>query len=135
MAHQFNFNGTMSFEDSIIVEDLGNTCLEAVDELNYCYYFITRTKLGTTTCVEFGPIDLEDDLLPDETNIHFERFEFSNNAIIKKIGKFLMSKKNMLVKSKKVKIIQVVEKPIEEVLQNGVNIFDYIKEYSDTSNY
>lgn len=133
--HQFNYNGETTYNDCLIVEDLGNTCLQATDELGYCYFFIAKTRLGTTSSIEFGPIDLEDDLLPDESDIHFERFEFSNKIIIKKISKFLMSKKNMLVKSKKVKIIQVVEIPLEEALNYGVNIFDYIKDYSDTSNY
>ncbi len=132
MTHQFNFNGQISYDDSIIVEDLGNACLHAVDELNYSYFFITKTSLGTTSCLEYGPLDLDDTLLPDETYIEFSRFEYSHNAIIKKIGKFLQSKKNMVVKSKKVKIIQVTQITLEEALNYGVNVFDYLK---DEENY
>ena len=127
MSHLFNYNGSVTYEDSVNVEDLGNTCLQAVDELNYCYFFITKTSLGITSCLEYGPIDLEDDLLPDETNIQFSRFEFSNKTIIKKINAFLMPKKNLLVKTKKCKIIQVTELSLKEALSFGVNIFDYLQ--------
>ena len=132
MTHQFNYNGQVSYEDFIIVEDLGNVCLHAVDELNYSYFFITKTTLGTTSCLEFGPLDIDDTLLPDESNIHFCRFEYSNNMIIKKITKFLGPKKNMLVKTRKVKVSQVTEITFEEALSYGVNLIDYLK---DEENY
>lgn len=128
MVHQFSYNGTVSYNDSLIVEDLGNTCIEAVDELGYCYYFITRTKLGITSCLEYGPLNLDDNLLPDESNIKFSRFEFSNNAIIKKIVAFLGPKKSMMLKTKKVKIIQALEKSFDEVIEYGVNMFEYFKD-------
>lgn len=132
MTHQFNYNGQVSYEDFVVVEDLGNACLQAIDELGYSYFFITKTKLGTTSCLEYGPLNLDDELLPDESTIEFSRFEYSEKGIIKKIAKFLQMKKSMVVKTKKVKIIEVLQMSLDEALSCGVDIVGYFK---DEENY
>ena len=135
MAYTINYNGTTTWSDSLTIESLGNVCLHAIDELDYSYFFVARTLLGETSYVEFGPLRLGDSLLPDEYNVKFERFEYSNNKLIKLISQFIRPKKNMIVKSRKVKITSIEEVDVDYALSCGVDVISYIKDYSETSNY
>lgn len=134
MARTFNYNGEVLWSDEITLESLGNVCLEATDSLERCHYLIARTSLGETTYLEFGPLYHDNELLPDSYDIHFERFEYSDNAMIKKISKFLGPKKG-IIGNKKVKIINVKEITFDEALTYGIDPFKYLSGYSDTSNY
>lgn len=133
MSRTFNYNGEVLWSDEITLESLGNVCLDAVDSVERHYFLIARTLLGETTYLEFGPLYLEKELLPDKHDIHFERFEFSENALAKKITKFLGPKQ--FIGNKKVKIIDVKEITVDEALSYGINPFKYLMDYSDTSNY
>lgn len=133
MSRTFQYNGEVLWSDEITLESLGNTCLEAEDSVGRCHYLITRTLLGETTCLEFGPLYKDNELLPDEHSIFFSRFEFSENAISKKIAKFLGPKK--FYGNKKVKIVSVKEIDVDEALSYGIDPFKYLSNYSATSNY
>ena len=133
MGRTFNFNGECIYYDSIELESLGNVCLDATDAVERHHFLIARTSLGETTYLEFGPLYLEEELLPDNHDIHFERFDYSDNAMIKKITKFLGPKK--FIGNKKVKIAHVKEITFEEALSYGIDPFKYLSDYSDTSNY
>ena len=113
MSKTFNYNGEVMWSDEITLESLGNVCLDATDVLDRHHFLIARTSLGETTYLEFGPLYLEKELLPDNHDIHFERFDYSDNAMIKKITKFLGPKQ--FIGNKKVKIADVKEITFEEL--------------------
>jgi len=133
MSRTFCYNGEVMWSDEITLESLGNVSLEAIDAVGRSHFLITRTALGETTYLEFGPLYKENELLPDNHDIHFERFEYSDNALIKKITKFLGPKK--FIGNKKVKITEVKELDVNEALSYGIDPFKYLMNYSETSNY
>ena len=133
MARTFPFNGEVLWSDEITLESLGNVCLDVTDAVERHHYLIARTSLGETSYLEFGPLYSENELLPDDYSIHFERFEYSDNAMIKKIVKFLGPKK--FIGNKKVKITNVKEISFDEALTYGIDPFKYLSYYSETSNY
>lgn len=133
MAKTFKFNGEVLWSDEITLESLGNVSLDVVDALERHHFLITRTALGETTYLEFGPLYVERELLPDDYSIHFERFDYSDNALIKKISKFLGPKKS--IGNKKVKVVSVNEIDFHEALSYGIDPFKYLSSYNDTSNY
>lgn len=133
MSRTFNFNGTVMYSDSITLESLGNVSLEAIDAVGRHFYLVIRTALGETSYLEYGPLYPDNELLPDETNIHFKRIEFSENALTKVIATFLSPKK--FIGNKKVAIDKVEIIDVDLALSYGINPFKYLSEFSDTSNY
>jgi len=134
-SYSFPYNGSVSYSEELTLESIGNTCLHVIDELDFHYFLITKTKLGVTTYLEFGPLQLDGDLLPDEYNVIFRRFEYSTVDLVKRISAFLRPKKNMYDKKRKIGIATVQEISEEELLNYGVDVFAYLKSYSDTTNY
>ena len=131
----FNYNPEYLFSSSFEVESVGNVCLEAIDEEGSYHYLVMITSLGITTHLEFGPLCKDDDLLPDKHTIIFSRFEFSEKSACKVINDFLKLKQSALNPKKKVKIceINIVEK--DYVLDQGINVYAYLRDYNDASNY
>lgn len=130
---RFQYNGEVLYNKELILDDAGNTCLQAIDSVQRCFYLYIRTSLGESTVLEFGPLYSEDELLPEEYTIHFKRIEYSDNAIRKIISDFLRPKK--FVGNKKVSIEEVNEIDFDEALSYGIDPFKYLSKYSDTSNY
>ena len=133
MSKTFNFNGTVTYNDSIYIEHEGNVALEATDTVGRSFFLVIRTALGESSYLEFGPLYKDEELLPEDTTIHFKRIEYSEYELDKVILKFLGPKKwigNKKVPLEKVEIISV-----DLALSYGINPFKYLSEFSDTSNY
>ena len=127
MTKTFNYNGEVLWSDSITLESLGNVSLEARDSFDRNYYLIARTSIGETTVLEFGPVYPEEEVLPPNYSIFYDKFECSDNAMIKRITKFLGPKKG--IGKKKVPIVSVKEISFDEAVTYGINPFKYVKDY------
>ena len=124
----FKFGAETTYNNEIDIDDIGNVCIEAVDDAFQNYYLIIRTSLGVTTVVEYGPLVPDIELLPKTTKIEFKRFGFKEEAISKIISKFLSNRFKQKIES-----AYIID--YEDALDSGVNIFDYMRNYSETSNY
>ena len=133
MGRTFSYNGTVTYNDSLYLESLGNVSLEATDTVGRSFFLVIRTALGEASCLEFGPVYKGEELLPDDMTIHFKRIEYSENELIKIITKFLGPKK--FIGNKKVPIEKVEVIDTDLALSYGVNPFKYLSEFSDDSNY
>ena len=118
------FGVKSSYENEIDIDDIGNVCLEAVDDAFQTYYLVIRTSLGTTTIVEYGPLVPDVGLLPKTTDIRFKRMGYKADAISNIINKFLAHRYQHKIES-----ASIVD--YNYALDCGVDIFEYMRNYSD----
>lgn len=130
MGKEFKYNAMTEYFSSFEVESIGNVCLEAVDNLEMHYFLMIKTLLGESTILEFGPVVIGDDLLPDNTQITFRRMAFKEKSIIKIINEFTRSRNKG---KNKIELVKVVDDAY--LLSCGIDIFDYMREFSAESNY
>ena len=133
-SYEYGYNGSIQYADYLELEDNMNFALEAYDSDGLCYYLVAYTRLGTTTTLEWGPLSLEDDIVPEESIIKYNKFDCDEKEIDNAITKFLSSKKrltshkkNPFDKSKRTKIVEVNVLEIEEALTHGINLFNFLK--------
>lgn len=127
---EFKFNSETLYYNQLEVENIFQACIKATDENQFNYYLIIRTLLGESSTLEYGPLIDKDTLLPDMTTITFERFETNEKKLKKKIQNFLSS-----CGKGKNKIVEAEEISFEEALEEGVDLFDYMRGFSKDTNY
>lgn len=71
------------------VEDIGNCSIEANDDLGNFYYMVIDTNLGFTRIFEYGPCNSDFNELPKAVGCTFNRIEFNEKQIQKRIYSFL----------------------------------------------
>lgn len=128
--HKFGYNSETVYSKELDIDELGQVCLEAIDSEAMCYYLIIRTSLGQSSIVEYGPLVPDVELLPDITEVKFQRIDF-NELRIKKIIKTFLQPRN----KGKNKIEDVNQISIDEAISRGVDILGYMKKFDKTSNY
>ena len=89
----FEYLATRTFMDSIDIEDIGNVCLNAMNDIGNEYYLIIETHLGWTEIKEFGPCLVDSDKAQNYFNLLYIKFEYSDSKIIKNIEKFINNEK------------------------------------------
>jgi hypothetical protein len=116
MRKHFEYMMSIKAEADITVEDIGNCCLSAYTDLGFLYLLIIKTDSGNTEIIEYGPI-LEDlDTLPANVEYLYEKFQFSESKISRRISRFLVRDR----------ITQVFEIEIEEAKDKIRNMVDYL---------
>lgn len=85
----FSYLCTRTFEDSIEIEDIGNCCIDALNDSGDEYYLIIETELGGSTITECGPFMA--DMGPNTGFFYFSHNyrPFKESSIKKVIDKFL----------------------------------------------
>ena len=71
------------------VEDIGNCAIEANDDLGIYYYLVIETYLGFTKIFEYGPVQPDFNELNKSVSCLFNRIEFNDKKISKRIYTFL----------------------------------------------
>ena len=82
--------------DSIDIEDIGNTALQLINDTGQCWYLILYTNLGWTTIHSFGPMNLEDSILPYHFQYKYDLQEYDDAKLIKVIDKFINDPKKII---------------------------------------
>ena len=75
----------------LTIDDIGDCSILARDDLGQEYYFITNTKMGWTEIIEYGPALPDFEALPKSVKYLYDRIEYSEFKIEKRIDKFLTS--------------------------------------------
>jgi len=127
---EFKYDGVTTYNNSIDIDNIYQTCLKATDENNMNYYLIIRTLLGECSCLEYGPLVEGDPLLPDNTKIEFSRFESDDFKLKKMIKKFLSPRNKG-----RTQIVDVYEIQFKEALDEGIDLLKYMRGFSKESNY
>ena len=55
MKANFEYDYKYQPMDSVSIEDIGNCCLSASNDIGEFYFFISRSVLGVTRILEYGP--------------------------------------------------------------------------------
>lgn len=128
--HKFGYSQETIFSKELDVDELGQVALEARDSDSMFYYLVIRTSLGQSSILEYGPIVPDIAILPDVTEIKFQRIDFNELKIKQIIKKFLMARNKG-----KNKIEDVIQIDVNDALSRGINILEYMKNFDKTSNY
>ena len=107
-----------SSNDSVSVEDIGNCALQAYNDLGDSWILIVYTSLGFSYIIEYGPI--KNNQSTDYLFSRFDKIEYSEYKLEKRIDKFLNDPKRM--------ITQVIECDIEDALLLVRNVAEVFNE-------
>ena len=85
----FEFKPEMCYMEQLDVEDIGNVCIRATSEHELEYYIITKTILGKTFILKFGPILPDLQTLWPGFSVNFSKIDYKEGKIIKEISTML----------------------------------------------
>lgn len=85
----FDYMQVITVGAQIEVPDIGDCCILGRDDLGQEYYLVTKTKLGMTDIIEYGPALPDFEVLPKSVKYTFDRIDYSEFKIEKRIEKFL----------------------------------------------
>ena len=116
---KFEYKCLQISEKELDIEDIGNVAIEASRD-DYYSYLVIRTSMGSTLIMEYGRIVPDIDKLPPHVSCSFDRIDYKEVAIIKRIEKFLASAENA----------EII--PAQVALDRCISIIKYMK---DERNY
>lgn len=92
----FDYLRTVQAMDTIEIVDIGNTCINAVNDDALEWYLLIETKTGWTRVTTFGPLKIDSDSLSNNFNYNFYEKEFYEKSISKTIDSFINNPKYMI---------------------------------------
>ena len=85
----FDYQQVITVGAQLEVDDIGECCILGRDDLGQEYYLIITTYMGWTDIIEYGPALPDFEVLPKSVKYTFDRIEYSEFKIEKRIDKFL----------------------------------------------
>ena len=85
----FEFSVQRTFTESIDVVDMGNTALRCTNRDMETYFIITKTVMGKTHIIKFGPVCPDIELLISDFSVTYKKIDYKENLIFKEIDKFI----------------------------------------------
>lgn len=98
MRSSFNYLYETSALDVLEVDDIGNTCIQASNDLGQNWILQIKTKLGFSYIIEYGPYYYNK--ITEYLNSSFQRIEYSEYKLQKKIDKFLNEPRRIITQVK-----------------------------------
>ena len=89
----FEYSVRKTFDQSIDIVDIGNTALRCTNETLEEFYIITKTVLGKTSIIKFGPICPDLDLLVIGFQMTFQKINYKETKIAQEISKYINDNK------------------------------------------
>lgn len=114
MTGRFQYGESISYLDSIDIENIGDCCIEAFNDVGEAYYLVVDTQYGMTKVLEYGPF--VQDIVPTFCQVKFSQFQYSEFKIDKIIDRFLSSHN----------ITQASEKDVDEIIENLIDPKEYL---------
>lgn len=79
---KFEFDNQYVPQNFIEIENIGNVCIEAINETDgLFYYLLIKTSLGTTSIFEYGPVIPDIDKLFDNYSVSFNREQYNEKKV------------------------------------------------------
>ena len=118
------------------VEDVGCCAILARNDLGEEFYLLTRSEMGWVEVIEYGPCTPDLDILPFNIQLLYDRFEFSQYKLEKRIDKFLNNPKRAITQAETTtfeKLKPLIRNPVDVVLKDIVpdNFDENEEEYTD----
>lgn len=88
----FEYDEQPVFTQTLEIGDIGNTTIKCVSPMNGDWYLRTKTVMGKTSLLVFGPVItdcVEDNQLIDGFAVNYSRFDYKERVIIKAINQLL----------------------------------------------
>lgn len=121
---QFDFANELKATNFIDIDNIGNFALEAINEDDgFYYYLLTKTTLGTSTIIHYGPVIPDINRLPDNYSINFERVKFNDKKIVMWINKWLNDKFRHITSA------YIIDE--NQFKDNYKDVKEYIENYGD----
>lgn len=120
----FKYLAKVTQEEDIEVENIGNCVIDAYNNLAFEWLLIINTVAGKTEIIEYGPIiaDVET-YLPASVSYTYNKIDFSESKIIKRISSFLNDGYR--------NITQAFEIDIKEAKSKIKNMVEFLEEHDD----
>lgn len=91
---QFEYFYVTQVNATIDVDDVGNCCLLARNDIGLEYLLYVKTEYGKTELVTVGPLYIDEDVLyPNTVTVEYNTFDYDIKKIAKIINKFLSNAK------------------------------------------
>jgi hypothetical protein len=85
----FEFSVQKTFNESIDVVDIGNTALRCTNKQLEVYYLVTKTVMGKTHIVKYGPVCPDVEMLINDFSVNYKKLDYKENLICREIDKFI----------------------------------------------
>lgn len=85
----FDYMQVITVGAQLEVPDIGECCILGRDDIGQEYYLVITTYMGSTDIIEYGPCCPDFDVLPKSVTYKFDRIDYSEYKIEKRIEKFL----------------------------------------------
>ncbi|MBQ6632040.1 MAG: hypothetical protein IJH55_08070 [Romboutsia sp.] len=92
----FDYLRTVQAMDTIDIVDIGNTCINAVNDDALEWYLLIETKSGWTRTTTFGPLKIDSNSLSTSFLYSFYEKEYAEKTISKTIETFINNPKYMI---------------------------------------
>ncbi len=103
----FDYDLELQYQQSIAIDDFGNTCLECEDANGHFHYLLIDTTFGQTRLLEFGPVEHgQPDVLVDGFVVKFSSIKFSEKALTKEIKMFINDKTKHIIFANEISTVE-----------------------------
>lgn len=119
-SRNFEYFFTRIAVGELEIEDLGNCIIEASNDIGQFYYLKIDSNLGWCRIFEYGPCTPDFYELPKNVTCSFDREEFDEIKLSKRIKQFLNAPKRDITQARII--------TDEELFDNVKDIIEYMKD-------
>ena len=123
------YYGSFNYDKELIVDDIGNCAIEAIDIYDQFYYFVVKSELGMMSVFQYGPVSPDIKEPPKTVEASYTRRNYSKQKLLMELSKFL-GKKPPVIGNKSNYIINAYEVDVQDVYNKCPNIVDIIKDWT-----
>lgn len=113
---QFEYLHQITAQETIDIDDIGNTAVQVFSAYGETCVLIIKTIDGISQIIEFGPINVDIEELPDKVAYSYERCQFNQRKLVGRIDKFIQNPS----------VIQVEEIDFQQAKSIIKNLVDFV---------
>ena len=118
---KFDYLQRITVDAQLDVDNLGEVCILARNDWGEEWYLIIHTVYGWTEVIEYGPANPSISLLPASVKYTYDRFEYNQGKLIRKVETFLNDGKRAITYAE-VTSLEMIEEfivnPVQKVFHS-----------------
>ena len=115
---QFEYLYTMQATGNIDIENIGDFAISVTNDMCKEWLMIVRTEYGICQIIQYGPLLIDFDELPENVNYNYQRMEYNEGKLVRMIDKFINDPSKLAT--------QVTEINIDDATNKIVNMIDVV---------
>lgn len=115
---QFEYLYTMQATGNIDIENIGDFAISVTNDMCKEWLMIVRTEYGICQIIQYGPLLIDFDELPENVNYNYQRMEYNEGKLVRMIDKFINDPSKLAT--------QVTEISIDDATNRIVNMIDVV---------